>query len=100
MHTGVHIEIIEPTVYSLTVIFLKNLIAKQKISAIAVIFFGGSVLFCYSLKFFEVEVGAEKLACLTHATGCTVKNTVAKNVSFRLITELLNVFLSIIMYLD
>ncbi len=93
MHTGVHIEIIEPTVYSLTVIFLKNLIAKQKISANAVIFFGGSVLFFSSLKFFELVDGKEMLACLTYATGCTVKNTIAKNVTFQLITELLNVFI-------
>jgi hypothetical protein len=81
----------EPAVYSMTVIFEKPY-SQTKKSATAVIFFGGSVLFCSRLKFFELKIGAGKLACLTHATGCTVKNKVAKNVSFQLITEFLNVF--------
>ncbi len=68
-------------------------VTKSPRGTTAVIFFlGGSVLFYSNLRIFELVDGKEKLACLTHATGCTVKNTIAKIVSLQLITELLNVF--------
>jgi hypothetical protein len=73
VHTSGHIEIIGTGGVQSDCHFLKEPYIQNTM------FFGGSVLFYSSLKFFELEVGAKKLACLTHATDCTIKNTVAKN---------------------